>query len=197
MAKEKIAVPLSNELETLAAQFADAMAEGVALQTQLGELAREAARALTDQPDNLAPFADACKQLCLAHDLTEGTVDKTVSQLRGVIRALIGGADLPADATLRTMYEAIPKDASKGGRKPRQPASGAKGKSKGKDAASEPAKPTPATRADLVRALFGHMDDGLMAAVEYAVKHEAMFTAWASASAKAAQSQPIQLRKAA
>jgi hypothetical protein len=196
MAKEMIAVALSNELETLAAQFADAMAEGSALQVQLGEMAREAAALLKDQPDNLAAFTDACRQLCLAHGLTEGTVDKTLSNLRGVVRAILGGAELPADATLRAMYDAIPKDPNKGGRKPRQSATGAQDKptDTGKD---EPVKDRPATKLDLVRALFGHADENLLAAVEYAVKHEQMFTAWAEASAKAAQAPRAQLRRAA
>lgn len=193
MAKTIHAVPLSNELEELAARFADALAEGAALQTQLGDVAREAAVLLKDNPDNLAPFVDAARQLCTAHGLTEGTVDKTLSHLRGVVRAILNGYEPEEGLSLRAMYEAIPKDAGKGGRKPRQPASGTKPASKG----AEPAKATPATKADLVRALFGHMDDELMSAVEYAVKHEAMFTAWARASAKAAQSQPAPLKRAA
>lgn len=196
-AKTRIAVALSAALETLAARFADAMAEGVALQSQLGDMAREAAALCKADPDNtVGPFVDACRQLCMAHGLTEGTVDKTLSQLRRVILALAAGAELPADATLRAMYDAIPKDPNKGGRKPRQTAKGAQDKPAEGGKGEEPVKSTPATKADLIRALFGHMDDGLLAAVEYAVKHETMFTAWATASAKAAQSQPAQLKRA-
>lgn len=196
--KTKIAVALRADLEELAAHFADVMAEGRALQEHLGDVAREAAARLKDSdPENLGAFVDACRQLCTAHGLTDGTVDKTLSQLRGVVRAILGGREAPADATLRAMYDAIPKDPNKGGRKPRQTAKGAQDKPAPADKGGEAAKPQPATKADLIRALFGHMDDGLLAAVEYAVKHEAMFTAWASASAKAAQSEPAKLRRAA
>jgi hypothetical protein len=201
-AKETIAVPLSNALEELAERFADVLAEGRALQEQLGEVAREAAVALKGQPDNLQPFVDACRQLCAAHGMTDGTVDKTLSHLRGVIRAIVGGWDAPADASLRGMYEAIPKDATKGGRKPRQTAAGAqdatKDGAKGKDAGKGAEAPTrPATKEDLIRALFGHFDDRLLAAVEYATAHETMFAAWAEASARAAQATKVQLKRAA
>lgn len=194
--KERVEAQLRSDLEELAAHFADVMAEGRALQETLGDLAREAAARLRDSdPENLGAFVDACRQMCAAHGLTEGTVDKTLSQLRGVIRAILAGTELPSDATLRGMYEAIPKDPNKGGRKPggktNQTAKGKSGKG------SEPVKPITATRADLVRMLFGHMDDKLMAAVEYAVKHEAFFTAWAESSAKAEQTATQPLRRAA
>lgn len=197
--KTIIAAAISNELETLAAHFADSLAEGRALQSHLGEIAQEAARLLKAEPDNLAAFVDATRQLCKAHELTEGTVDKTLSHLRGVIRAILGGYEPEAGLTLRAMYDAIPKDASKGGPKARTPRQTAKG---AQDAAAETAKPGEATaaavtKADLIRGLFGHYDDGLLAAMEYAIKNESMFTRWAEASAKAAQTAVTPLRRAA
>lgn len=200
-AKTRIAVALSDALEAIATHVADLMATGRALQQELGIAARSAGALCKADPENtVGPFVDACRQMCAAYELTEGTVDKTLSQLRGVIRAIAGGWEAPEDATLRAMYDAIPKDATKGGRKPRQTAKGAQDKGdadKGDADKGEAVKPTPATKADLIRALFGHHDGDLQAAVEYAVKHEAMFTAWATASAKAAQSQPAQLKRAA
>lgn len=202
MTKTIHAVALSNSLETIAAHFADCMAEGRALQAQLGDVAREAAKALKGEPDNLAAFVDCCRQLCAAHGMTDGTVDKTLSQLRGVVRAILTKGYEPAeDLTLRAMYEAIPKDATKGGRKPRQSAKGAQDGAGEGEATSAPqgeaAKPAAPSKADMVRALFGHCDDALLAAVEYAVANEAMFARWAEASAKAAQAQRTPLRRAA
>jgi hypothetical protein len=206
MAKsEKFAVALSSALEVLANQFADALAEGMALQEQLGDVARRAAALLKDDADKLAPFVDACRQLCVAHGLNPDSTDKTLSHLRGVIRAILGGWEAPTDKSLRQMYNEIPKDPNKGGRKPRQSAKGAQdnpapaadakpGDTIASAAANDPNKIDAETA---IRRLFGHFDSALADAIEYAVKNERMFTAWAEASAKAAQSTKVQLKKAA
>lgn len=59
------------------------------------------------------------------------------------------------------------------------------GKPKAAEKSEEAAKPQPATQRDLITALFGHCDDGLMEAMLYATAHELLFVQWAKASAAA------------
>jgi hypothetical protein len=57
---------------------------------------------------------------------------------------------------------------------------------KGKATQAAPAK-SPVSKEQAIRALFGSFDPELLAAVEYAVAHTVTFTAWATASAAAAE----------
>lgn len=190
--KARVEVGLSDTLETLAARFALVLSEQVSLSEELGGIAREAAPQLT--AETVIPFVDACAQMCEASGLTTGSAKVYLSNMRGVLRAMVAGWNPPAEVTtLRAMYDAIPQEhrgtgANKGNRTPRQPV--------GEGSADKPATQAAVTdpnRVDMetaIRRIFGHYDEALANAVEYAVAHEAMFTRWAAASAKAAQQVP-------
>jgi hypothetical protein len=188
--KTRVEVPLSDALEDIAARVAGAIGESLSLSETLGDLTREAAPQLT--ADTVVPFVDACAQLCASAGLTSGSVKVYLSNMRGVLRAMVQGWKPDADvATLRAMYDAIPAEyrgtgANKGNRGPRQPGGGT-------DAAATAqavTDPKQVDRETAIRRLFGHYDDKLAEAVEYAIANEAMFTRWAQASAKAAQQVP-------
>lgn len=189
--KARVEVGLSDTLETLAARFALVLSEQVSLSEELGGIAREAAPQLT--AETVIPFVDACAQMCEASGLTTGSAKVYLSNMRGVLRAMVAGWK-PADdvTTLRAMYDAIPDEhrgtgANKGNRAPRQPGSGKA------EAAQDSGAVTDPKRVDMetaIRRIFGHYDEALANAVEYAAHNEAMFTRWATASAKAAQQVP-------
>jgi hypothetical protein len=192
------AVALADALYALMDRFAGALVETVSLSAELGAIAREAAPQLDSE--SVGPFVEGCHQMCAAHGLEGPSVKVYLSNMRGVLRAMVAGWQPDAGCeTLRAMYDAIPAEqrgqgANKGGaRKPRQPVAGES--AKGSEVAA--VKAAPAAKADLIRALFGFHTEELQAAVEYATEHSGIFQTWAKASAKAAQAEIQPLRKAA
>lgn len=186
-----VAVALSATLELIASEIAGALQETQSLSETLGELTRCAGVEIKKNPDMIDPFIDACKQMCAAVSLTEGSVKVYLSNIRGVLRAIAGGWKAPkGDMTLRAMYEAAPKGT---GRQKVQPKTGARPNDGtkaidhdaatrgegGEDGDEAPApvaavKPADAKRAATV-ALFGHFDDELLAALQWAAQHEVRF----------------------
>jgi hypothetical protein len=212
-----VAVALPSSLEAIAHEIAGALHESITLSEALGELTIKAGKEIKKQPDMLAPFIDACRQLCDACGLTEGSLKVYLSNIRGVIRAMIVGYKPKAGQTLRSMYEAAPKGtgrqrAGTGARhstdKPTRTASGASGDDgEGEDMDDgEKTAPAPISQAqkrkDATVALFGHYDDELAAALEWASKNELAFVRYVKANIAAAQSvkgSPVreELKKAA
>lgn len=204
---ESVAVALPEALEQLAAQVAAALHETQSLSETLGDLTRQAGAALKKNADLIDPFIDACKQMCAAVALTEGSTKVYLSNIRGVLRAIVGGWKAPkGDMTLRAMYEAAPK----GTGRQKAPKTGARpndGTKAGGDASDEgddvndeieslaTAKPADAKHAAMV-ALFGHADDELAAALQWAAQHELRFLNLIK-SQIAFDAKPATLKKAA
>lgn len=197
---KRVEVHLSDALEDIAARVAGAIGESLSLSETLGDLTREAAPLL--DAEHVAPFADACAQLCEAAGLTGGSVKVYLSNMRGVLRAMVQGWKPDENVTtLRAMYDAIPaeyrgKGANKGNttkRRARQPGSGKGNETVAQAAAADPSK---IDRETAIRRLFGFYTEELADAVDYAVEHSGMFQTWARASAKAAMQPPV-LKKAA
>jgi hypothetical protein len=185
MAKKINAAELA--LDQIALQFSTLVCEAGALSEMLGDLVREAAKHVKTS-DDIDQFTDACKRHCASAGLTEGSFKVYLSNVRGVLKAMLEGYE-PADgAGLRAMYDARPGS----GTTKRGARTGG-----GKDD-KKPSEPVTATRADLIRHLFGFHSAELEAACDYAKDHSAMFMSWASASAKAEQAQMVtKLKKAA
>lgn len=192
-----VAIALPAKLEELALNIAGALQETASLSETLGELTREAGAIIKRKPETLDPFIDACKQLCASVGLSEGSVKVYLSNIRGVLRAMVGGYTPKAGAGLRAMYDAAPKGSGRQRAGARHGTDKADGDDKAEDA------PTPvASKADTKResivALFGHCDDALMAAIEWAAKNETSFVRYVEANIKAAQAPAVApLKKAA
>ena len=197
--KARIEVALPDALEEIASRVAGAIGESLSLSETLGDLTREAAPQLVG--DTVVPFVDACAQLCDAAGLTTGSVKVYLSNMRGVLRAMVAGWNPPADVeTLRAMYGAIPDEfrgsGANRGNTTKRGARTATAKDEGQDdgeaspAQAATANPKLIDKEAAIRRLFGHFDDRLADAMEYAMAHESMFVRWAEASAKAAQQVP-------
>lgn len=193
-----VAVALPAKLEELALNIAGAIQESMSLSEVLGDLTREAGAIIKRKPEMLDPFIDACKKMCAAVGLAEGSVKVYLSNIRGVIRAMVAGYAPKAGMGLRAMYDAAPKGTG------RQKAGARHSTDKAdKGEANESAMPAPAAsrgdaKRDAIVALFGHCDDELMAAIEWAVKNEPSFVKYAQANVWAEQAPAVTpIKKAA
>jgi hypothetical protein len=181
----RVEVALPESLNLIASQVAGALQETVSLSVTLGDLAREAAKAIKTNADMVDPFVDACRQMCDACGLTEGSVKVYLSNMRGVLRAMAGGWKAPkGDMTLRAMYEAVPKGTGRQKATGARPTDGTKAAADGAetdedDAGDAIAAPKALSKADAKKAamvaLFGHADDELLAALDWAAAHEMRF----------------------
>lgn len=210
---EVVAVVLPVELEVIASSIAGALQETQSLSETLGDLTRQAgARILkmgaVKAPDMVDPFIDACKQMCDSVGLTEGSFKVYMSNIRGVLRAIVGGWKAPkGDMTLRAMYEAAPKGTGRQKATGARPNDGTKATAESSDdgddvtdeieslAKAAPVKPADAKHAAMV-ALFGHADDELAAALQWAAQHEMRFLNIIKQQI-AFDSKPATLKKAA
>lgn len=181
---------MSNDIKLTANQTRAARAVGaaiVAAESKNGAIVdamRKLAKVVKDAAA-IPAVQDAVIASCPG--IGEGTAKKYKSQVGAILRATVGGWDIPDGvAGLNAAYAECPKGTgqNKGNAAP-----------KAKPAPKDAAKPAPATGADIIRALFGHTDETLEAAVRYAVENEAMFVRWAQASAAAAA--PIPAKKTA
>lgn len=187
-----VRVALSPKLEKIAAQVAGAMQETASLSETLGTLTREAGLLIAKSPDMIDPFVDACRQLCESVGLTEGSFKVYMSNIRGVIRAMVAGYKPKDGQSLRAMYDAAPKGT---GRQAVAPKTGARhtavaassdddGVRIGSDgsvitkvAPVATAAPSDAERRHAAMiVLFGHADDELDACLSWARTHEMRFT---------------------
>ena len=175
------AIALTPKLELIAAQVAGAMQETASLSETLGSLTREAGKLITKNPDMIDPFVDACRQLCASVGLTEGSFKVYMSNIRGVIRAMVEGYNPKDGQSLRAMYDAAPKGT--GRQKAKTGARPNDGVVAGSDDEAGEVAPVVAsapTKADARRAamvvLFGHADDELDAVLSWAASHELRFT---------------------
>ena len=187
------AVALPVALENIAAQVAGALQETASLSETLGTLTRDAGKLIKRQPDMIDPFMDACRQLCAAVGLTEGSFKVYMSNIRGVIRAMVEGYNPKDGQSLRAMYDAAPKGTgrqkAKTGARPNDGVSAVESNVGDKDGSYErsvaasynrdQATPAAPSKADKRRAamieLFGHADDELDAALAWAAAHEMRF----------------------
>lgn len=194
-----VAVPLVKNLELIAAQIAGAMQETASLSETLGALTVEAGRIIKKNPDQIDPFMDACRKLCESVGLSEGSFKVYMSNIRGVIRAMVGGYAPKAGASLRTMYNDAPKGTGRQSVKPGarhatdKAASAAESDDmddEGDDSAA-PAAPKVDAKAAAVTALFGHCDDELLAALAWAAKNEMLFLNYVKASVAAPKAAPV------
>lgn len=181
-----IALPVA--LELCAAQIAGALQETASLSQTLGTLTIEAGKLVKKSPDMLDPFMDACRQMCGAVGLTEGSFKAYMTHIRSVIRAMLDGYKPKDGQSLRSMYENAPKGTGgKGGagthkKSGARPNDGVKAAEADTDDEIEslvtPTSKAP-TAADAKRAamitLFGHADDELAAALAWAAEHEMRF----------------------
>lgn len=188
----RVALPV--KLEKIAAAVAGAMQETASLSETLGTLTREAGKLITAKPELCDPFVDACRQLCESVGLTEGSFKVYMSNIRGVIRAMVEGYAPNDGQSLRAMYDAAPKGTG------RQKATGARVTKNGQEGtatASDDADdtegapmPTKAVSAAERRhaamvVLFGHADDELDAALSWAAKNELSFVRYVKANLSA------------
>lgn len=197
-----VAVALLPSLELIASQVAGALQETASLSETLGELTRDAGKIIAKKPDMLDPFVDGCKQMCASVGLTEGSFKVYMSNIRGVLRAMVDGYAPKAGMSLRAMYDAAPKGTG------RQKATGAR------HATDKPSsgvtvdeldvehvvgKAVAPSAADARRAamvtLFGHADDELDAALAWAKANELAFVRYVAANIAAAKAPA--LKKAA
>lgn len=193
-----VAVALSPALELIASQVAGALQETASLSETLGELTRDAGKIIAKKPEMLDPFVDGCKQMCASVGLTEGSFKVYMSNIRGVLRAMVDGYAPKAGMSLRAMYDAAPKGTG------RQKATGARHATDKAGDASESAegeivKPVAVSKDDARRAamvtLFGHADDELDAALAWAKENELAFVRYVKANIAAAKAPA--LKKAA
>jgi len=191
----RIAIAVSATLELIASEVGATIRETTSLSQTLGDLTRTAYKEVAKKPEQLDPFIDLCAQFCASYDLTEGSFKVYLSNMRGVLRAMLQGYKPVADATLRAMYDAAPKGTGRqkatGARNSTPPASTAKDVESDGDDAPETGKAVNAvntvSRADAIRALFGHADDELDAALSWAASNEMLFLNYVKASIQAAQ----------
>lgn len=183
------AVALPAALELCAAQIAGALQETSSLSQTLGTLTIEAGKLVKKSPEMLDPFMDACRQMCGAVGLTEGSFKAYMTHIRSVVRAMLDGYKPKDGQSLRSMYENAPKGTGgKGGagthkKSGARPNDGVKANA-GDDVDAEiESLAAPVTKApsaaDAKRAamitLFGHADDELAAALAWAAEHELRF----------------------
>lgn len=177
---------LPDYLHGIAVHIGSALVESTSLSETLGELTRDAGIAMREQPDLLDSFMVECKEFCAGAGLTEGSFKVYMSNIRGVIRAMIDGYEPQDGQSLRAMYDAAPK--GKGANKGNTVKGGARHNTKAADVetdddADEVSAPVKATaapskadaRRDAMVLLFGHCDDELDAAVQWAAAHEPRF----------------------
>lgn len=177
------AVALPIALEKIAAQVAGALQETASLSETLGSLTRDAGKIIKKQPDMIDPFMDACRQLCASVGLTEGSFKVYMSNIRGVIRAMVEGYNPKDGQSLRAMYDAAPKGTgrqkAKSGARPNDGVKAAATGEADEASVGVPAAPKAPSKADARRAamleLFGHADDELDAALAWAAAHEMRF----------------------
>lgn len=180
----RIAVPLSATLELIASEIAGALQETASLSETLGSLTRCAGVEVKKTPDMLDPFIDACKQTCAAVGLTEGSLKVYLSNIRGVLRAMVDGYKPKDGQSLRSMYEAAPKGTGRQSVKTGARPNDGKAVAVDHDAETRDvvvvptAAPTAAERKHAAMVvLFGHCDDEMLAAMTWAAQHESRFMA--------------------
>lgn len=204
--RASVAVPLPAKLETIASEISGALQETASLSETLGAKAREAGLIIAKKPELLDPFIDAVRQLCAAVGMTDGSVKVYLSNMRGVLRAMVAGYRPAEGAGLRAMYDSAPKGTGRQkatGPRHTAPKAGATGEDEGDAAGESETAPAPAkapSKAEVRRAaivaLFGHYDDEIDALVDFIVEHEAMALRWVAGEVQAAR-KAAPMRKAA
>jgi hypothetical protein len=182
---------INKAIRAIAENFVLAMHETQTLSQTMGALVRDAAKECKTAQD-VDLFIAECRACAEGADIPAASLKVYLSNARGVLTAMLEGYEPAEGAGLRAMYDARP---GSGTTKRGARAGGNSGKT---DPATKPGAAVTATRADLIRLLFGFHSAELEAACDYAKDHSAMFMSWASASAKAEQAQLVgKLKKAA
>lgn len=185
----KPTITLSSDVVAIARKVGTQIKGANKVAVELGKLALQAANLVT--AETLDAFIVECKKAC--GDAPEGTVKVYMSNVRGVIRAIHDGYEPEAGTSIKAMYSAAPK--GKGAN-----AGNTKGSRvvKGRDQSGtkEPAKAREMTMADAALFVFGHVDDELVAALEWAKQNELAFVRYVKANVAAA-SAPVEVAKPA
>lgn len=118
--------------------------------------------------------------------LSPSSLKVEATRLRRVLKAVIAGDITATDGmTLRQLYDACPKDASKGG-----PKTGPRVIGKEESTPMDSVSVTPEQKADKFKAaitlLFGYCEPDLITAMQYATANATVFMKWAGASSQAA-----------
>lgn len=189
MAKSNTAIvsrPAFNApVRKLAAAFANVGKAGV----KLGDTVLEIAPTIPQ--DGIEVF---CKMLQAKLDEQSPEMansNKTqVTYVRRVLKAIIvDGVEVKPGQTLRGLYDSLPKTKTGGASHTRKINAGAEEKPAGRE--EKPSKARTISVEDAVRTIFGHTDDELMAAVEWARQNELSFVRYARANIAAAAAAEV------
>lgn len=183
-------VTLTKTLTAIAHEISAAIIEADQLQGRihslsatLGTLTRKAGKAPGMNEARINAFADACRDACVNAGLAADSVKVYLSNIRGVLRAMLKQGYDPVDGeTLRNMYDQRPRDESK-----KTGAQTVKKESKAKADNTVEIELTPEqSREAAIRFLFKSYDAELDDAVRYAAANQISFMRWVKANVEAA-----------
>lgn len=147
----------------------------VSLSATLGTLTRKAGKNRGMTLARVDAFAEECKAICINAGMQPDSLKVYLSNIRGVLRAIIAGYDPKEGETLRNMYNQRPKkESDKTGAQTVHKLDG-KG-TKGDKAAVK--LTADQAREAAIRLLFGSFDSELSDAVRYAANNQPSFTRW-------------------
>ena len=189
----KPAIVLSNDAIAIAKKVGTQIKGANKVAVELGKLALQAGSVVT--AETLGAFIDECKKHCGA--VAESSAAVYLSNMRGVLRAMLEGYEPETGASIKAMYAAAPKGTG------RQSTPGARTvKGKDQSGTKEPvakAESRPMTMSDVALYLFGHSDDELVASLEWAKQNESAFVRYVKANVAAAETakdeKPTTVRK--
>lgn len=173
----KPSIAINGDLLTIAKKIGATIKSADKLAITLGKLAREASPMIKDEK-TLDAFITECRKQCKG--ASDSSVKTYMSMIRGVLRAAVDGWTLPDDDSIKAMYKDAPK--GKGSNR------GGTGKPRTVEKEKRDAAPKAKTITveDAVRVIFGHADDELIAAVEWARQNELSFLRYVKANIAAA-----------
>lgn len=182
------AIKLPKTLEALALEVGQAITASQSLENQmqslsskLGELVAKAGSSRAMNLERVEPFTTLCRDICVAGGMKPESLKVYLSNVRGVLRAMVAGYKPKAGETLRNMYMQRPRaSTAKSG------AQTVKTEKHESSIADKGVKAAP-SRKELITALFGHYDEQLDAAVQWASENESAFIRYVTASIEAAK----------
>ena len=184
--QSKPVVVITGELAKTAKSIGAAIRAAEKTAVTLGTLAREAAPMIKNA-ETLDAFVKECRVQC-GKNVSESSVKTYMSMIRGVLRHAVAGNEIPEGESIKAMYSEAKKGtgANKGG-KPRTV--------KTETREEKPAART-MTLADAALFVFGHADDELVAALEWAKQNEMAFLRYVKANVEAS-TKPVTTKPAA
>lgn len=175
-------VSITGDLLTIAKRIGTTIKNADKLAITLGKLARDAAPKIKDEK-TLDAFITECRKQCKG--ASDASTKTYLSMVRGVLRAAVDGWTLPDDDSIKVMYKDAPK--GKGSNR------GGTGKPRNVEKEKRDAAPKAKTITieDAVRIIFGHADDELIAALEWARQNEVSFIRYVKANIAAAATAEV------